>query len=539
MNAAGESKLADEVAENKTDVTASDDDLFRDEAPTSAQIRALVNDEIEATLRFVGDSAGAKRYESLERGIIRHVFRLGRLLVALFLCLASERLELPTPIKRGRKEFRQQPAKSRLLGTFFGKVRYWRAYMHQTNGRGGGFHPLDLRLGLRAEGFSLGVLSRAAKLATKMSFAVSVRVMAGFLNWAPSATTVEEAVLGLGAYTTHWFEKAEAPEEDGEVLIIQIDSKGTPTATEEELAKRRGKRHRNGRAPSPRHRGRHKRSRRKKKEQRKKGDKSKNARMATLVVMYTLKPAESEDGAPLLLGPLNPWVYASYAPKRHAFAIARREADKRGFTAGSGKLVQILTDGDEDLAAYITEFFPEVRYHTLDIIHAVERIWKAAACVFEEGSDALTAWVEERKTDLYAGRIGDVLIDMESEFRLLPKGKKRDRLEEHLNYLTKRQHLMNYGELIAQDLEISTGACEGAVRYVISERFDEGGMRWIRERAECLLQLRCIEINGDWERFIDFVDDRICAEQERRLRPIRLLRDKPNPLPDFGRRDAD
>ena len=55
MNAAGESKLADEVAENKTDVTASDDDLFRDEAPTSAQIRALVNDEIEATLRFVGD----------------------------------------------------------------------------------------------------------------------------------------------------------------------------------------------------------------------------------------------------------------------------------------------------------------------------------------------------------------------------------------------------------------------------------------------------------------------------------------------------
>ena len=427
MNAAGESKLADEVAENKTDVTASDDDLFRDEAPTSAQIRALVNDEIEATLRFVRDSAGAKRYESFERGIIRHVFRLGRLLVALFLCLASERLELPTPIKRGRKEFRQQPAKSRLLGTFFGKVRYWRAYMHQTNARGGGFHPLDLRLGLRAEGFSLGVLSRAAKLATKMSFAVSVRVMAGFLNWAPSATTVEEAVLGLGAYTTHWFEKAEAPEEDGEVLIIQIDSKGTPTATEEELAKRRGKRHRNGRAPSPRHRGRHKRSRRKKKERRKKGDKSKNARMATLVVMYTLKPAEAEDGAPLLLGPLNPWVYASYAPKRHAFAIARREADKRGFTAGSGKLVQILTDGDEDLAAYITEFFPEVRYHTLDIIHAVERIWKAAACVFEEGSDALTAWVEERKTDLYAGRIGDVLIDMESEFRLLPKGKKRDR----------------------------------------------------------------------------------------------------------------
>ena len=27
-------------------------------------------------------------------------------------------------------------------------------------------------------------------------------------------------------------------------------------------------------------------------------------------------------------------------------------------------------------------------------------------------------------------------------------------------------------------------------------------MRWIPERAEALLHLRCIELNGDWENFI-------------------------------------
>jgi hypothetical protein len=36
-------------------------------------------------------------------------------------------------------------------------------------------------------------------------------------------------------------------------------------------------------------------------------------------------------------------------------------------------------------------------------------------------------------------------------------------------------------------------------------------MRWIKERAEAVVQLRCIEANGDWEAFISFVHDRLQA----------------------------
>jgi len=56
-----------------------------------------------------------------------------------------------------------------------------------------------------------------------------------------------------------------------------------------------------------------------------------------------------------------------FAPKRHVFAIARREADKRGFTRDSGKLLQLLTDGDEDLATYAQQYFPEAS-HTVDVV---------------------------------------------------------------------------------------------------------------------------------------------------------------------------
>jgi len=75
-------------------------------------------------------------------------------------------------------------------------------------------------------------------------------------------------------------------------------------------------------------------------------------------------------------------------------------------------------------------------------------------------------------------------------------------------YLNKRVDKMNYDELRERDLEISSGAVEGAVNYVIAKRFDSSGMRWVKERAEHLLQLRCIEVNGDWDAFINFV--RVC-----------------------------
>jgi hypothetical protein len=34
---------------------------------------------------------------------------------------------------------------------------------------------------------------------------------------------------------------------------------------------------------------------------------------------------------------------------------------------------------------------------------------------------------------------------------------------------------------------------------------DHGGMRWIKERAAALLQLRCIDANGHWQEFVGSV----------------------------------
>lgn len=431
------------------------------------------------------------------------------------------------------KDYRCQGPIPRNLGTFFGKVCYWRSYLYCSVSNGGYF-PLDVELGLAGDGFSMLVQSYAVRLSTKVSYAQSVALLSMFLQWSPAQRTIEETVLGFGRHTADWFESAPAPQDDGEVLVIQIDSKASPTATDKELEKRRGKRVANPHHGSQRHRGRASRKRRGSKKRRKKGDKAKNGKMATIVVIYTLKQG---DGG-ILEGPVNKKVYASYAPKRHAVAIARREADKRGFTKDSGKTVQIVTDGDNDLARYIVEFFSEA-LHTIDVFHVVQYLWEAAGCLFKEGSDELVEWVEVQKEVLYEGRVREIVEELDSRLDLLPKRgpgmkSRRERLRKVRDYLAKRIAKMDYKSLREQDLEISSGAVEGAVNHVIAKRFDSGGMRWIKERAEALLQLRCIEINGDWDAYISFIHHRIRMQAQKTKKNLLVKRRDPAPLPTYG-----
>jgi hypothetical protein len=494
--------------------------------PTVEEVRAGIAEEVSQIVEWILTCEAFTFFE-FETQLVPKVFALGQWFVLLFLCMREEQFQArPPQVEAGDK---CQGPKSRLLGTFFGKVRYWRSYHHHL--AGGGYYPLDVELGLMGDGFSIVIQSYAARIATKVSYAQAVIVLTMFLHWSPAQDSIEGMVLGLGRHTGAWFEAAPAPEGDGEVLVIQVDSKATPTATLEELEKRRGPRRANPHPGSQRHRGRAARQQRGSKKRRKKGDKAKNGKMATIVTMYTLK--QSADGT--LEGPINKKVYASYAPKRHAVAIARREANKRGFGPGSGKLIQIVTDGDNDLQRYIDEFFPEAE-HTIDVFHVTEYLWDAGSCLYREGSAELEAWANEQKTALYDGRVVDIIAELDKHLNQFDPGHQsaQERLQKVRDYLHKRQAKMDYKRLREQDLEISSGAVEGAVNYVIAKRFDSGGMRWIKERAEALLQLRCIEVNNDWETFIAFVHDKTREQAQQKRKNLSLKCTKPAPLPTYG-----
>ena len=253
--------------------------------------------------------------------------------------------------------------------------------------------------------------------------------------------------------------------------------------------------------------------------------------MVTMVVMYTLR----RRGTRRLEGPVNRRFYASFGPKRHAFAIARREADKRGFTAQSGRLLQVVTDGDNDYAELVAEFFPEA-LHTIDCYHVFEKLWDAGAAFLTESSDELKAWVREQKDRLFDDDVESVLDELKRRRDAIAKtgpGNKnrRERLRKARTYLKKRVDKIRYGSLRRRDLVISSGIVEGAVKFIIAKRCDHGGMRWIKERAQAVVQLRCIEANGDWPDFERFVHDRLRAASQLNRAPERLQTYIPQELP--------
>jgi hypothetical protein len=490
------------------------------------QLIALAIDEAAAGATFI----------TFERRLMAEVLALGRAVLGLFL-LASERRVLAAlgdAVVRDGVAFRRAPAQSRNLLTWFGVVRYRRTYLRQagTVESARGFHPLDAELGLLADRLSPNLLSIAVRLATRVSFSEARDLLAWFLPIPPSTEVIESAVIGYGRHTQEWFEVAAAPEDDGDVLVIQIDSKGVPTATDEELRLRRGKRTQKNKTPSPRHRGRQSRERLTKKPRRKKGDKSKNAKMGTMVVIYTLR---KQRRGSLLLGPINKRCYASFAPKRHAVEVARREATKRGFPPGTSKTVQVVTDGDNDLARYVAELFPGA-LHTIDVMHVVEKLWDAGSSVHREGTPQCHAWVEAQKDALYAGNAVEIVAELDRQLAQIPRtgpGNKgrREKLTDIRGYIDKRLAGMNYHELMSRDLELGTGPVEGAIKNLMHKRMDHGGMRWIKERAEPLLQLRCIDANADWEAFTKFVHDKTRAAAITTGQRIRLQQRQPSPLP--------
>jgi hypothetical protein len=506
---------------------------------TAQELREEIGRQASALVDLAVERGRAETtFGAFEGELVERTFAFARVVITLFLATAEERVtaQIPERVVRQGRAFRRDRRLPRSLMTRFGIVRYWRLYMRSCEAgasRRHGYHPLDVALGLMADRITPSLLALAVRLASRMSFAEARDVLGWFIPLVPSVEVIQAATIGYGRFAPEWFEIAPAPNDDGEVLLILLDSKGAPTATETELAKRRGKRKKGRKVRSQRHRGRQKRERWTK-VRRQPGDKSKNAKMATVLVMCTLR----RTGGGYLDGPVNKTVYGSFASKRHAVEVARREATKRGFPPGTRKIVQVLTDGDEALQLYIEELFPSA-IHTVDIVHVIEKLWEAGHALFRKRSER-EQWVEAQKNALYENRAGDIVVEIRRHHAAVGRSgpgtaERRKRLEEIANYIDKRKDRTNYGELMRRDLELSTGMVEGAIRALMCRRLDYGSMRWIKERAEAVLQLRCIDTNRDWDAFVAFVHDKMRAESKAHGKRIRLQQRQPQPLSSMAR----
>jgi hypothetical protein len=245
--------------------------------------------------------------------------------------------------------------------------------------------------------------------------------------------------------------------------------------------------------------------------------------------MYTLK---REGGK--LHGPINKKVYGTFGPRKNAVQWAREQATRRGFGPETDKTVQIVLDGEICLEQRMRKAFPKAIV-TLDIRHVQEKLWEVGRMYEKEGSEELEQWMEPMQEWLYEGEIEKILERLkELEKKVGKQGPgtktKRRKLAEVRGYIEKRKAMMEYGKRREEDMVIASGVVEGAARYVIGERMDNSGMRWIEERAEAVLLLRCIEVNGDWDCFWEWAQQQR-SEELRLGKPVQIRSELPSQLP--------
>jgi len=431
----------------------------------------------------------------VETSLWQALLALGRALTALYLARVVARPRAAEYVHNGSK-FELVGTASSEVGTRFGKVLFERPIGRRVGHRRAACdRPIDRALGL-CGGFSLPTVMSLTRLCAQLAFGNARATFAQFCEWAPSQRATLRMVDAVGSQARRFLEAAPAPDDDGEILVIQVDGGGAPHIDLAELLLRRQPHQK--REGTGRHRRRQRR-RARQRPRRASGEKSKNAKISFIGVIYTLHRAD--DGA--CEGPINKRVCATFESHAELFKWLHHEAVKRGY---GSKRTLFLADGAQAIWDQQAIWFPKAE-PCIDWVHIVEKIWAAGRCLHGQDSEHLASWVAERVRDLRRPSGADkVVAALTAAYTSIAKtgpGNKgrREKLVAIIEHFNEHRHRMHYNALRRDDLDIATGAVEGAVRNLVRMRLDGPGMRWSRGRSECILHLRCILLNGQWDDF--------------------------------------
>jgi hypothetical protein len=459
------------------------------------EARLEVQRQFEAVLALV-DLPSAQTATAAENALWSGVLQLGMALMTLFFAHQAARWPKGLLYDVDGVRYEVERADAVDVGTKFGKIRVLQP-MGRCVGRPRFRRDLPMARDLAMPGgFTLPFVTLVAKFSAMMAFAPTRQLLRDLLGWAPAPRSVLRMIDMVGAEVRGFLEQAVVPEGDTHVLLITVDGKGAPGITSAEYAKRRqshrkqagGLRQRKSGAP---------------KKRRGPGKKSKNAKMAAVGVICTLRVDEKG-----LARPVNKRMYATFTSYRALFEWLKVEAVRRGYGTAKFKKVEFVADGADTLWTLQQEYFPDAEV-CLDWIHAVEKLWACGKAI-NRGSRTkrapLEAWVQPQKKLLREGKLSEVLATLQTALDVTavtgPGNKYRRKiLEDTIKHFTKNQARMRYHWLRQQGLVIGSGLIEGTVRHLVGMRLDGPGMRWGKARAEAVLHLRCVLLNGLWADF--------------------------------------
>jgi len=404
------------------------------------------------------------------------------------------------PQQDGEMLYSHRRLGARSLTTVFGTVDLLR--MGYSRPGAPSIFPLDRALALPARSFSYELQRRLVKAAVQNPFLESVQTIAELTGVAVSKRSLEEILPDAAQDFDAFYRQRSAAPATGSILVAAVDCKGIPMVKPggAQLTHRLTK-----------------------------GQKANKKRMATVATVFTRAPwvrtpqqvieslfptcRRTSGDAPTPPRPENKRVWASLLKGKTAvIQEVAEEMERRDPFRSLTRLA--LTDGERALQIRVDRKLNVTLI--LDLIHVLEKLWKAAYVFHAEGSLDADLWVLDRSLRILFGDVGQVVKGIRQSItkRNLP-GSKRKTLNEVADYLYRNRARMRYDEYLASGWPIASGPVEGACKNLIKDRMERSGMRWTEQMAEAIVQLRAIYLSGDFDRYWEFH----IAQDQRRLYP--------------------
>jgi hypothetical protein len=379
---------------------------------------------------------------------------------------------------------------ARSLKTVFGTVQVVR--MGYSRPGAPSIYPLDQTLVLPARSFSYELQRRLVRAAVQNPFHESVETIADLTGVAVSKRSLEGMLHDAAQDFDAFYQQRSPDTAAGPILVAAVDGKGIPMVKP-------------GDAPQPSVR-------------RGKGQKANRKRMATVATVFTRAPwvRTPEQVVESLFRTRRPSATDSPPPPRaenkRVWASLRKgktavlqevaqEIERRD--PGVAKTHVALSDGERALQILVERTLGVTSI--LDLLHVLEKLWKAAYVFHAEGSLEAELWVMDRTLRVLSGQSGQVVKGLrQSVTKRGLHGARRKTLQAVADYICRNRSRMHYDQYLAHGWPIASGAVEGACKNLIKDRMERSGMRWTEEMAEAIVQLRAIYLSGDFDAYWSF-----------------------------------
>jgi len=462
-------------------------------ASNTEPIVQQLQQDFQALLGYVtGPEAQTQSAYSVELTLFRRVLALGAALLQLFfVSRAAVRPEAPrlTPDGPELPYHDQRPVS---YYSVFGKLSFERHYFYAAGA--GGCCPLDAELSLPAGCYSDLLREWLDYDGTDGAYRETASTALRILGLKLSIQALETMMQAdAGDVTAFYDQLAEPPVPPavGSILVVQADGKGVP------MVQPRGE-------SPPLRLG--------------KGQKRGKKKEAVVTSVYTVAPygrtpqevlsallrevRASEPEPARRPQPVNKELHATLDGKELAISRLQERAARREGPELQDRVA--LSDGAEALQQQLQHHFPHYSL-VLDIIHASEYLWDSANALLGEKHPQRTAWVRSRLGQLLQGDTEAVIADL-AELANEPRRSavQIETLHKTIGYYRRNLPYMRYDHYLARGWPIGTGVIEGACGHLVKDRMEQGGMRWTKDGAQAVLDLRGVRLSGDWDAYWQF-----------------------------------